>query len=114
MNVHEYVEYLEEENRQLHTAMIGKRQPFPFEWKLTRAEELILNSLYTAPDHKRSHEALLIASRINPYAGIKMIQVRIHNLRKKLNPYNIAIRTLRFEGYQLSPRSVEIIREALA
>lgn len=114
MNVHQEIEFYKEENRQLRAAVVGKRVAFPFEWRLTRAEEIILNSLYTAPNRRRSHEALLIASRLNCDAGLKMIQVRIHSMRKKLNPHNIAINTIRLEGYELSPRSVEIIREALS
>ena len=114
MNVHERVEYLEEENRQLREAVTGKRVGFPFEWNLTRGEEMVLNALYTSPNRRRTHEALLIASRLGEDASLKMIQVRICKLRQKLSPLGIAITTNRCEGYELSARSIEIIREALA
>lgn len=113
MNVRERIDYLTEENRQLREAMLGKRAGFPFEWGLTIGEERVLNSLFTAPNHKRTVQALLFASGVKDEANPKMIQVRICNLRKKLNPYNIAIKTNWGEGYELSSKSVEIIRDAL-
>jgi len=114
MNVHSHLDFLREQNRQLRDAMIGKRAGFPFEWGLTRAEEMILNSLYTSPNLKRTHEALLVVSRFSDDVGIKMIQVRIHNMRKKLNRHGIVINSNRGEGYELPKRSAEIIKAALA
>ena len=48
MNVHQEVEYLREENRQLRQSIAGMKHDFPREWGLTGAEQRVLNCLYTA------------------------------------------------------------------
>lgn len=114
MNVHQEVEYYKEENRQLRAMLTARDFHMPLEWRLTRAEERLLGSLYSAPNFMRRQEALRMASCINPDADVKVVEVRISKMRKKLKPYGIEIRTVWGEGYQLTPASARIIKEALA
>lgn len=114
MNVHQEVEFYKEENRQLRAMLIAKDFHMPFEWKLTRAEEKLLGSLYSAPNFMRRHEALRVASCLDPEADRKVVEVRVCKMRKKLKPHNIEIRTVWGEGYELTPASVQIIKGALS
>ena len=114
MNVHQEVEYLREENRQLKNAMIGRRVGFPFAWRLNAGEEKLLNCLYTSPTGRSTRNTLMIASSKSAYVDRKIVDVRVSHLRKKVMPFGIRIRTIWGEGYELTPESVAIIKAALA
>jgi DNA-binding response OmpR family regulator len=114
MNVHQEVEFYREENRQLRAMLTARDFHMPSAWGLTRAEEKLLGSLYSAPNYMRRHEALRMASCIDPHADQKVVEVRVCKMRKKLRPHGIEIRTVWGEGYELTNESARIIKEALA
>ena len=114
MNVHERVEYLEEENRQLRSALSGPKFDYPREWKLTRAEQRLLHCLYTGKHGFRQHEALLHAVAHHEWADDNLLKVQISKVRKKLKPFGIIINTVWGEGYQLFQESLMTISEASA
>lgn len=114
MNVHQEVEFLREENRQLRESLVGAEFAFPAEWRLTRAEQLLLNSLYTGPNFFRGEEALRFASCRGNATDRDVVKVRVCGMRKKLKPAGIEIKTVWGEGYELTPGSAAIIKGVLA
>lgn len=114
MNVHQEVEFLREENRQLRKSLAGAEFSFPVEWRLTRAEQRLLNSLYTGPDFFRGEEALRFASCHGNATDRDVVKVRVCGMRKKLKPFGIEIKTVWGEGYILPAVSAAVIKAALA
>lgn len=114
MNVHQEVEYLREENRQLRESLGGAEFSFPREWRLTRAEQRLLSCLYTGKNYFRIEEALRFASCHGNATDRDVVKVRVCGMRKKLKPFGIEIRNVWGEGYELTPESAAIIKAALA
>jgi len=101
MNVHERVEFLEEENRQLKELLQGSPDVvFPREWNLKVAETRLLRSLCAAKGI-RSHEALLRACAMSDFVEENLLKVQISRIRKKLKPFGIEIKTIYGVGYEL-------------
>ncbi len=114
MNVHQENTMLREQVRQLNEMLIGPAYDFPREWKLTRAEQRLLNCLYTGNKGFRRHEALMHAVAHSDWADDALLKVKICHLRKKLKPRGVEIKTVWGEGYELTPESAAIIEAALA
>jgi len=101
MNVHERVEYLEEENRQLKELLQGSPDVvFPREWNLKVAETRLLRGLCAAKGI-RTHEALLRACAMSDFVEDNLLKVQISRIRKKLKPFGIEIKTIYGVGYEL-------------
>lgn len=101
MNVHQEVEYLREENRQLKEALGAAINPFPREWKLTRAEQKLLSCLATGRNGFRKEEALRSASSHHESTDRDLVKVRVSQMRRKLKPFGIEIKNVWGEGYEL-------------
>ncbi|EKS37786.1 helix-turn-helix domain-containing protein [Afipia clevelandensis] len=114
MNIHERVEYLEEENRQLRQSIAGMKHDFPREWGLTGAEQRALNCLYTGQNFFRQEEAIRFAASNGNATDRDLVKVYICKLRKKLKPYGIEIKTVWGEGYELTPESGSLIKNTLS
>ncbi|WP_333900151.1 winged helix-turn-helix domain-containing protein [Agrobacterium pusense] len=74
---------------------------------LTAQEMEIFSELYRKPGAVKSRERLLAC--IAPIAGeeqqIKIVDIFILKLRKKLTPLSVSIQTVRGSGYRLMPRA---------
>jgi len=114
MNVHQENAMLREQVRQLNEMIAGTLFGFPREWKLTRAEQRLLNSLYTGNKGFRRHEALMHAVAHSDWADDALLKVQVCKVRKKLKPYGIEIKTVWGEGYELTLASSEAIKRAIA
>ena len=113
MNVHERVEYLEEENRQLKELLQGSPDVvFPREWNLKVAETRLLRSLCAAKGI-RTNEALLRACAMSDFVGENLLKVQISRTRKKLKPFGIEIKTIYGVGYELSEAAHNEIKKHL-
>ena len=113
MNVHQENSMLREQVRQLTEMIGGTLFEFPRNWKLTRAEQRLLNSLYTGSKGFRRHEALMYAVAHSDRADDALLKVQVCKVRKKLKPFGIEIKTVWGEGYELTPASSEIIKRAI-
>ena len=113
MNVHQENSMLREQVRQLTEMIGGTLFEFPRYWKLTRAEQRLLNSLYTGSKGFRRHEALMYAVAHSDWADDALLKVQVCKVRKKLKPFGIEIKTVWGEGYELTPASSEIIKRAI-
>lgn len=114
MNVHQEVEYLREENRQLRQSIAGMKHDFPREWGLTGAEQRVLNCLYTARNFFRQEEAIRFAASNGNATDPDLVKVYICKLRKKLKPFGIEIKTVWGEGYELTPETGSLIKKAIS
>lgn len=114
MNVHQEVEFLREENRQLRQSLAGKAHDFPVAWELTGAEQRLLNSLYSASNGFRTHDALLRAVALSDAVEENLLKVQISRVRKKLKPHGITIKTVWGEGYEISADSKTLITNHLS
>lgn len=113
MNVHQEVEYLREENRQLKAAISGPAIEFPREWGLTRAESRALNSIYTGRNYFRPEEAIRYAASNGNATDRDLVKVYISKIRKKLKPHGIEIKNVWGEGYELTQESGELIKNII-
>lgn len=94
--------------------VIDKSWTPPIELQLTASEARILGCLYTY-DGARSKEQLLAALTVDVHDDsipeIKIIDVFICKLRRKLRPYELVIDTLWGSGYQLSSFSRKRLKD---
>jgi DNA-binding response OmpR family regulator len=84
----------------------------PKEWNLTRREERIVRAIAGAKDIA-SHSSLMAAlywDRAEP-AGPAILPVLMCNLRKKLRPVGIEIKTLLGRGYYLPADAKAALRQ---
>lgn len=112
MNLSAQYETLKEENRQLRAMLVTPDFKTPQHWGLSASEDRMLSSLYSAPVGGRPKEALKTASCISTHADVKVVEVRISKMRQKLRPFGVEIHTVWGFGYELTPASVQIIKEA--
>ena len=113
MNVHQEVEYLREENRQLKDALGAVANPFPKEWKLTKAEQRLLSCLATGQGGFRKEEALRAASSHHESSDRDLVKVRVSQMRKKLKPFGVEIRNVWGEGYELPEVALKEVKKHL-
>lgn len=74
---------------------------------LTAQEMEIFSELYRKPGAVKTRERLLtcIAPMIGEEQQIKLVDVVVHKLRKKLTPLSVSIETVRATGYRMIPRA---------
>lgn len=110
MNIHQEVDYLREENRQLKQMLSGPHAEFPKEWGLISHECRLLRALM-AIKGVRPRETLLRACAVSESASENLLKVRVSRLRKKLTPVGIEIRTVYGIGYELSETAHTIVKK---
>lgn len=82
----------------------------PTEWALTPRECAVLNLLLKRSIMTRSHaQAAIYGDDPDGGADPKIIDVFIHKIRKKLEPYGLKIDTYRGEGFRLTPDSFAVL-----
>lgn len=109
MDVDARIEALEAENGrlqdridQLETAM-GMRLVTPLEWRLTGAEMRMFGVLLAREMvTKDGFMATLYRDQAKEEAEIKIVDVFICKMRKKLQPFEIPIETIWGQGYRMS------------
>lgn len=74
-------------------------------WCLTPAERQMLSVFASTEDWSASKQALHIAIRRNRATEIKIVDVMVCKLRKKLAPFGVDIETVWGFGYQIAPQS---------
>ena len=87
----------------------------PIELALTKCETSMLMALMTTGATTKSKEQLLAAAYSDRYATgdepeIRIVDVFICKLRKKLKPFGIEVETVWGQGYHLPPESKAAIR----
>lgn len=102
---------LEEENRQLRETL-APHTVFPWEWKLRPAEERVLSCFLSSPNRIRTKEQLRQA--ISKFADTdgKVVEVTICQLRKKVQPFGIEILTRWSVGYEITPETHNLLKDA--
>lgn len=110
MNDREIIEELRERIRQLEEELAGDTDSFPTEWKLSGQQRAIMATLmrHDTATKERLHFSLY-GHRIDQ-PGIKIIDVLICKLRKRLEPTGITIGTIWGKGYFISPEDKEHIQ----
>ena len=105
---------LREHVRQLSATIAGDNdKPLPREWGLTPAEERIVMALTRA--EVATKERLLDVvhnGRPEDEPAIKIIDVFMCKIRKKLAPYDVSITTIWGRGYMMPAASKRKIAEA--
>lgn len=110
MNIHQEVDYLREENRQLKQMLRGPDTEFPKEWGLIPHECRLLRAL-VAIGGPRPSDVLLRACAVSESASDSLLKVRISRLRKKLATTGIEIKTVYGVGYELPEASRREIKK---
>lgn len=99
----ERIEELEELVRQLKEQLVPPLT-FPLQFKLTSSETNLLAFLYARAPHviprERINAALWLDDGVAPY--VKIIDVLVCKLRKKLAPFGVDVETSWGVGYRLS------------
>lgn len=99
------IDMLLEERRERRTAELRGDVEMPREWRLTPSESRILSGLITAKG-ALSKEALHVVSAagVEPDTCVKIVDVYICKLRKKLAAHGIAdgVQTVWGQGYEAS------------
>lgn len=107
MDVQRRLEALEAENNLLHEKVAMLQELLvgsyrcPVEWRLTGQEERVFGCLLHREEASKDQiMAALYANRIDD-ADIKIVDVFICKIRKKLKPFEIQIHTIWGRGYRL-------------
>lgn len=96
---------LRERNRQLEELLAPSTTIIPVEWRLTPSEARVFAHLTTRDKcTKDSIMAAMYSDRIDVEPEIKIVDVFICKLRRKLNPYDVTITTIWGSGYSLENR----------
>lgn len=118
MDVDARIEALQEENDRLHArlatleATLGHTFRAPIEWMLTAHECRLFGSLLSRDlCTKDALMAALYRDLGREEADIKIVDVYVCKLRKKLKPFGIPIETRWGEGYYLAPATKAAVRE---
>lgn len=94
---------------------LGMRMEVPVEFGLSPSEARLFGFLLKV---ERANKARLMSAlyfqRIDAEPEIKIIDVYVCKLRKKLQPYGIEVSTLWGQGYYLTPAAKARAREILA
>ncbi len=115
-----YVQTLETQNDELRgrieqlEELLGMRIEAPIEFGFTGAEARLFG-LLTRVELVTKEKAMfaLYATRIDAEPEIKIIDVFVCKMRKKLEPYKIEINTVWGQGYRLSPETKARVRQML-
>lgn len=112
MDVDARLEALEEENERLLArieqleSLMGMRLIPPIEWRLTGSEARVFGVLMARPlATKDAIMAALYRDSAKEEAEIKIVDVFVCKLRKKVRPFGVNIETRWGEGYFLSQAS---------
>lgn len=99
--------------RQLEEELRGSVEAWPADWGITNQQRTLMAALMRHDMvNKESFHFSLYGHRNNP-PGIKIIDVLICKLRKRLNDIGITIHTLWGKGYFISPEDKAFIREMM-
>lgn len=108
------IQSLEDRVASLEAAMMGEATP-PMEYGLTAHEGRLLGMLITREQcTKEQLLAGIYSARADDPPEIKIVDVYVCKIRKKLKPFGIEIETLWGVGYRIAPASKARIAEALA
>lgn len=123
MDVDARVEALEAENQRLRdqvTALqdaLGQTEAFrtPAEWRLTASEATVFASLYGREScSKEQLMHALYEPGVDDEPNIKIVDVFICKLRKKLTPYGVAIETIWGRGYRMTAQTKARVQALIA
>lgn len=103
-----------EEILQLKQQLLGTDNAMPAEWCLTPAEEKIVACLFAARGAVRTREQLFHAfADAESEVDIKIVDVHISRIRKKLVRFNVHVKTVWGTGYQLDSAALRAVGSAL-
>jgi len=108
----ERIDYLEEELRQLR-ANLAPITLFPIEWRLTATQQRIMAAFHRAHDGFLTHQQVFVASGSRAEESDNLVKVQIMHLRKKVAPLGMEISKRWGLGYEITPESKCIIKNAL-
>ncbi len=107
----ERIELLEERIRQLEDILSPRSVPVRVEWRLTQSEARVFSHLTTREQAtKQSIMLAMYSDRIDVEPEIKIVDVFVCKLRKKLKPFGIEIQTVWGAGYALKNREQFLAR----
>jgi DNA-binding response OmpR family regulator len=87
---------------------------FPRSWRLTPAEAAMLGLFAASVDGFASRKDLhFVSARKNKYTGVKIVDVMVCKLRRKLRDTGISITAVWGAGYEISPESLAFLKAAL-
>lgn len=103
----EKIAYLEE--------MMGWRTPAPISFGFTGMEAKVFGVLMKRDlATKETILAALYAGRPNEVAEIKIVDVLVCKMRKKLKPFEVEIETVWGQGYRLAPSGKDAVKQVMA
>lgn len=109
------IDTLRERNRQLEELLAPSSTPILAEWMLTPSEARVFAHLTTRDlCTKASIMAAMYSDRIDVEPEIKIVDVFICKMRRKLKPFGITIRTVWGQGYGLEDRLAYVPRAEAA
>jgi DNA-binding response OmpR family regulator len=86
----------------LERELFATHVSLPLEWRLSASEARVMRVLVARQQAGRSAiMAALYSARPDDPPGIKIIEVFIHQIRKKVRPFGVEIWAVREEGYRL-------------
>lgn len=107
------IEMLEERIRQLEDELAPKTAPVRVEWCLTQSEARVFSHLTTREQAtKQSIMLAMYSDRIDVEPEMKIVDVFVCKMRKKLKPFGIEIITVWGAGYALKDRDQFTTRAA--
>lgn len=99
------IDILQERIRQLEDVLSPADVPVQVEWGLTKSEARVFSHLTTRDQAtKQSIMMAMYSDRIDVEPEIKIVDVFVCKMRKKLKPFGIEIITLWGAGYALKDR----------
>ena len=105
------IEMLEERIRQLEDTLSPQTAQVRVEWSLTQSEARVFAHLTTREQAtKQSIMLAMYSDRIDIEPEIKIVDVFICRMRKKLKPFGIEILTIWGAGYALKDREQFLVR----
>lgn len=121
MDVDARLEAVEEENERLREEVEELRRLYgvsdfvaPIDLRLTGAESCVLGALFRR-DHCTKDQIMraVYSARVDTEPQIKIIDVFVCKIRKKLAPFGITIGTLWGRGYYMATPSKAVLRDML-
>lgn len=102
----EEIQTLRERVRQLEEALAPSTITVPLEWRLTGSEARVFAHLTTRPvATKQSIMMALYSDRTDEDPEMKIVDVYICKMRRKLKPFGVVIGTVWGQGYALEQRA---------
>lgn len=100
------IEQLRERVRQLEDILAPPGTPIPLEWRLTGKEARVFAHLTTRDvATKESIMLALYSDRADEGPEMKIVDVFICKMRKKIEPFGVTINTVWGTGYSLANRA---------